>query len=71
MCKDHGSRVEQDTTSRLVKLSPKELQGSSVDNQKSIITKTVLKGIYPEFQVIRGFSQKILAGLLSYDQIHS
>ena len=31
----------------------------------------MLKGIYPEFQVIRGFSQKIPAGLLSYDQIHS
>ena len=31
---------------------------------------TFLKGIYPEFQVIRGFSQKILADLLSYDQIH-
>ena len=30
-----------------------------------------LKGIYPEFQVTRGFSQKIPAGLLSYDQIHS
>ena len=30
-----------------------------------------LKGICPEFQVIRGFSQKIPAGLLSYDQIHS
>ena len=30
-----------------------------------------LKGIYPEFQVIRGFSQKIPAGLLSHDQIHS
>ena len=30
-----------------------------------------LKGIYPEFQVIRGFSQKIPAGLLSYDQIYS
>ena len=30
-----------------------------------------LKGIYPEFKVIRGFSQKIPAGLLSYDQIHS
>ena len=38
-----------------------------------IITKArkILKGIYPEFQVIRGFSQKILADLLSYDQIHS
>ena len=32
---------------------------------------SLLKGIYPEFQVIRGFSQKIPAGLLSYDQIHS
>ena len=32
---------------------------------------SVLKGIYPEFQVIRGFSQKIPAGLLSYDQIHN
>ena len=32
---------------------------------------TLLKGIYPEFQVIRGFSQKIPAGLLSYNQIHS
>ena len=31
----------------------------------------LLKGIYPEFQVIRGFSQKIPAGLLFYDQIHS
>ena len=31
----------------------------------------ILKGIYPEFQVIPGFSQKIPAGLLSYDQIHS
>ena len=30
-----------------------------------------LKVIYPEFQVIRGFSQKIPAGVLSYDQIHS
>ena len=29
-----------------------------------------LKGIYPEFQVIRGFSQKIPADLLS-DKIHS
>ena len=35
------------------------------------ITQPPLKGIYPEFQVIRGFSQKIPAGLLSYDQIHS
>ena len=30
-----------------------------------------LKGIYPEFQVIRGFSQNIPADLLSYDKIHS
>ena len=30
-----------------------------------------LKGISAEFQVIRGFSQKILADLLSYDKIHS
>ena len=28
-----------------------------------------LKGIYPEFQVIRGLSQKIPADLLSYDKI--
>ena len=35
------------------------------------IPQIMLKGIYPEFQVIRGFSQKIPAGLLSYDQIHS
>ena len=41
--------------------------------KKSKITSglTVLKGIYPEFQVIRGFSQKIPAGVLPYDQIHS
>ena len=42
--------------------------------EKSQYTPTLvtsLKGIYPEFQVIRGFSQKILADLLSYDQIHS
>ena len=37
----------------------------------SMIKHDALKGIYPEFQVIRGFSQKIPAGLLSYDQIHS
>ena len=30
-----------------------------------------LKGIYPEFQVIRGLSQKIPADLLSYDKIQS
>ena len=36
-----------------------------------ILNETSLKGICPEFQVIRGFSQKIPAGLLSYDQIHS
>ena len=30
-----------------------------------------LKVICPEFQVIRGFSQKIPADLLSYDEIHS
>ena len=39
----------------------------------SMLTPPILylKGIYPEFQVIRDFSQKIPAGLLSYDQIHS
>ena len=31
----------------------------------------LLKGIYPEFQVIRGLSQKIPADLLSYDKIQS
>ena len=31
----------------------------------------LLKGISAEFQVIRGFSQKIPADLLSYDKIHS
>ena len=30
-----------------------------------------LKGISAKFQVIRGFSQKIPADLLSYDKIHS
>ena len=30
-----------------------------------------LKGISAEFQVIRGFSQKIPADLLSYNKIHS
>ena len=30
-----------------------------------------LKGISAEFQVIRGFSQKVPADLLSYDKIHS
>ena len=37
----------------------------------SYIGFRALKGIYPEFQVIRGFSQKIPAGVLSYDEIHS
>ena len=36
-----------------------------------ILIKITLKGIYAEFQVIRGFSQKIPADLLSYDNIHS
>ena len=40
-------------------------------NEKASKVVGLLKGIYPEFQVIRGFSQKILADLLSYDQIHS
>ena len=31
----------------------------------------MLKGKSAEFQVIRGFSQKIPADLLSYDKIHS
>ena len=35
------------------------------------ISCAALKGIYPEFQVIRGFSQKIPADLLSYDKIQS
>ena len=35
------------------------------------IESHVLKGIYAEFQVIRGFSQKIPTDLLSYDKIHS
>ena len=39
--------------------------------QDIYITWFHLKGICPEFQVIRGFSQKIPADLLSYDQIHS
>ena len=42
-------------------------QANSVGNK----AEQYLKGIHPEFQVIRGFSQKIPAGLLSYDQIHS
>ena len=40
-------------------------------SKASVVPSLSLKGIYPEFQVIRGFSQKIPAGLLSYDQIHS
>ena len=40
-------------------------------SKADIMSGYFLKGIYPEFQVIRGFSQKILADLLSYDQIHS
>ena len=35
------------------------------------IYKANLKGIYAKFQVIRGFSQKVPADLLSYDKIHS
>ena len=35
------------------------------------INLSPLKGISAEFQVIRGFSQKIPADLLSYDKIHS
>ena len=35
------------------------------------IHRLLLKGIYPEFQVIRGLSQKIPADLLSYDKIQS
>ena len=35
------------------------------------IKSNKLKGIYPEFQVIRGLSQKIPDDLLSYDTIQS
>ena len=38
---------------------------------KILVSMHVLKGISAEFQVIRGFSQKIPADLLSYDKIHS
>ena len=37
----------------------------------SLLLLNYLKGISAEFQVIRGFSQKIPADLLSYDKIHS
>ena len=43
--------------------SPMSLKASNTDS--------ILKGIYAKFQVIRGFSQKIPADLLSYDKIHS
>ena len=43
----------------------------SLSNGKNVGGNLFLKGIYPEFQVIRGFSQKIPADLLSYDKIHS
>ena len=46
-----------------------ELLGPWYDGQCA--QEVSLKGIYPEFQVIRGFSQKIPADLLSYDKIHS
>ena len=36
-----------------------------------LLTHIPLKAISAEFQVIRGFSQKIPADLLSYDKIHS
>ena len=46
--------------------------GHIVINDRLLIHYHVkLKGIYPEFQVIRGFSQKIPADLLSYDKIQS
>ena len=38
---------------------------------QSMLPFLALKGISAEFQVIRGFSQKIPADLLSYDKIHS
>ena len=45
---------------------------SAYQDMISMIFKgTTLKGISAEFQVIRGFSQKIPADLLSYDKIHS
>ena len=47
------------------------LNWHSVQRKNIYVLIDNLKGIYPEFQVIRGFSQKIPAGLLSYDQIHS
>ena len=39
--------------------------------RRSPSAASVLKGIHAKFQVIRGFSQKIPADLLSYDKIHS
>ena len=44
---------------------------TSTVNIFPILLLYLLKGIYPEFQVIRGLSQKIPADLLSYDKIQS
>ena len=50
--------------------APPRMQGPSII--KGIQARNrPLKGISAEFQVIRGFSQKIPADLLSYDKIHS
>ena len=45
--------------------------GQLVSARTILVSILVLKGISAEFQVIRGFSQKIPTDLLSYDKIHS
>ena len=44
---------------------------ASYTSFKLLQESVMLKGISTEFQVIRGFSQKIPADLLSYNKIHS
>ena len=47
------------------------LASSNIDTTVLCTHNNLLKGISAEFQVIRGFSQRIPADLLSYDKIHS
>ena len=72
MCKDRKITRHVITTKDILFVMKRGEGGGDHETcPTSLGYRGVLKGIYAEFQVIRGFSQKIPAGLLSYDQIHS
>ena len=73
VCHDQYHKVIEDFIEKAFSIDLFNIHSANNVERKNKIIERIftLKGIYPEFQVIRGFSQKIPADLLSYDKIHS